>query len=128
VETRENAPGREIAPGQGEEMRFFIFAPGAENKTAVAFFAGAEFRALDADWGEVLGVRQGVIVNEVADGSSAAQAGLKGGDVITALGRSPVASPVTLVQMLGTMEGTEATLSVVRGRERKTVTLRWGPR
>lgn len=122
-------PGRIIVePEQGEEMRFFIFGPGAENKTAVAFFAGAEFRTLDADWGEVLGVRQGVIVNEVANGSSAAQAGLKGGDVITALGRSPVASPVMLVQMLGSMAGTEATLSVVRGRERKTVTLRWGPR
>lgn len=128
VEARESAPRREIAAEQGEEMRFFIFGPGAENKTAVAFFAGAEFRTLDADWGEVLGVRQGVIVNEVANGSSAAQAGLKGGDVITALGRSPVASPVTLVQMLGSMNGTEATLSVVRGRERKTVTLRWGPR
>lgn len=128
VETREKASRRDGAPEQGEEMRFFIFGPGAENKTAVAFFAGAEFRTLDADWGEVLGVRQGVIVNEVATGSSAAQAGLKNGDVITALGRSPVASPVTLVQMLGSMEGTEATLSVVRGRERKTVTLRWGPR
>jgi len=33
-----------------------------------------------------------------------------------------------LVQMLGAMDGTEARLSVVRGRERKTVTLKWGPR
>ncbi|MCE9601330.1 MAG: PDZ domain-containing protein [Gemmatimonadetes bacterium] len=128
VETRETAPRRESAPDPGAEVRLFIFNPGAEDRTAVGFFAGAEFSALDADWGEVLGVRQGVIVNKVADGSSAAQAGLKSGDVITALGRTPVASPVTLVQMLGSMDGTEATLSVVRRRERKTVTLRWGPR
>ena len=132
VRMRESAArgeaGREATAEQGEVVRLFVFGPGAENKTAVAFFAGAEFRTLDADWAEVLGVRNGVIVNAVADGSSAAQAGLKGGDVIIALGRSPVASPVTLVQMLGSMEGTEATLGVVRGRERKTVTLRWGPR
>ena len=121
-------PRREMAPEQGDEVRLFVFGPGTQHKSAVAFFAGAEFRTLDADWGEVLGVRQGVIVNEVANGSSAAQAGLKGGDVITALGRSPVASPVTLVQMLGSLVGTEATLSVLRGRERRTVTLRWGPR
>lgn len=112
----------------GTEMRIFTFGPGAGNRTATGFFAGAEFRTLDADWGEVLGVRQGVIVSAVASGSVAAQAGLKGGDVVTALGRSPVASPLTLVQMLGAMDGTEATLSVVRGRERKTVTLKWGPR
>lgn len=117
-------PGRIVV----DEVRLLVFGPGAENRAAVGFFAGAEFRTLDADWGEVLGVRQGVIVNAVADGSSAAQAGLKGGDVIVALGRSPVVSPVMLVQMLGSMESTEATLSVVRGRERKTVTLRWGPR
>lgn len=128
IDSREVAPRRASTPEQGGEVRLFVFGPGAENKTAVAFFAGAEFRTLDADWGEVLGVRQGVIVNEVASGSSAALAGLKGGDVITALGRSPVASPMTLVQMLGSMDGTEATLSVVRGKERKTVTLRWGPR
>jgi len=136
VETRETEPrrdparemGRETGREQGEEMRFFIFGPGAENKTSVGFFAGAEFRMLDADWGEVLGVKQGVIVNEVANGSVCAQAGLKGGDVVTAVGRTPVASPAMLVQMLGAMDGTEATLRVVRGRERKTVTLKWGPR
>ena len=132
VQTRERAPRgetvRAVVPEQGDVVRLLVFGPEAENRAAVGFFAGAEFRTLDADWGEVLGVRQGVIVNAVADGSSAAQAGLKGGDVIIALGRSPVASPVMLVQMLGSMESTEATLSVARGRERKTVTLRWGPR
>lgn len=127
IESRENVRRGEPLP-EGQETRFFIFGPGAENKTAVAFFAGAEFRTLDADWSEVFGLRQGVIVNEVATGSVAAQAGLKGGDVVTAIGRSPVASPVMLVQMLGAINGTEATLSVVRGRERRTVTLKWGPR
>ena len=123
-----DARATEQSGERGEAIRIFSVGPDAGTLTAVGFFAGAEFRTLDADWGEVLGVRQGVIVSAVASGSVAAQAGLKGGDVVTALGRSPVASPLTLVQMLGAMDGTEATLSVVRGRERKTVTLRWGPR
>lgn len=107
------------------EMGLLVFGPGAMTNTARAFFAGAEFRALDADWMEVLGVRQGVIVNAVANGSAAASSGLKGGDVVTAVGRSPVASPELLVQLLGTSEENEATLSVVRAKERKTVTLKW---
>ena len=111
-----------------EEMRFFTFGPGAEMTSSVGFFAGAEFRALDDGWREVLGVKQGVIVNEVASGSAAAQSGLRSGDVITAVDRSPVTSPIGLVQLLGMLEKSEATLSVVRSKERRTLTLSWGVR
>lgn len=111
-----------------QEMGLFVFGPGAMTNTARAFFAGAEFRALDADWVEVLGVRQGVIVSAVANGSAAYASGLKGGDVVTAVDRSPVASPELLVQLLGTSDAREATLSVVRAKERKTVTLKWDRR
>lgn len=71
---------------------------------------------------------QGVIVNAGASGSMAAQSGLRGGDVITAVDRSPVTSPVALVQLLGMSERHEATLSVVRGKEKKTLVIRWGTR
>lgn len=111
-----------------QEMGLFVFGPGAMTNSARAFFAGAEFRALDADWIEVLGVRQGVIVSAVANGSAAYASGLKGGDVVTAVDRSPVASPELLVQLLGTSDAREATLSVVRAKERKTVTLKWDRR
>ncbi len=125
VESRENADPREP---EGGTMRILVFGPGAEDHTAVSFFAGAEFRMLDADWGEALGVRQGVIVINVASGSEAARSGLRGGDVVTAVGRSPVAMPMTLVQILGTMPEREAVLSVVRAKERKNITLKWsGP-
>lgn len=115
-------------PEVEQEMSLFVFGPGAMTNTARAFFAGAEFRALDADWVEVLGVRQGVIVSAVANGSAAYASGLKGGDVVTAVDRSPVASPELLVQLLGTSDAREATLSVVRAKERKTVTLKWDRR
>lgn len=120
VDARE-LPPRPAAP-EGE-MRIFSF-----NRGSHAFFGGAEFRDLDADWREVLGVKQGVIVNAVASASPMASAGLKGGDVVTAVGRSPVASPAALVQLLGSQAGDAVTLSVVRGKEKKTVTVRFTPR
>lgn len=125
VDSRETPESREL---EGGELRILVFGPGAQNHTAMSFFAGAEFRMLDADWGEVLGVRQGVIVSDVASGSAAAVSGLKSGDVVTAVGRSPVAMPMTLVRILGTMVEREAVLSVVRAKEKKSITLKWsGP-
>lgn len=124
VRTRE-APDPSELP---EEVRIEIYTPGGAASGAPSYFAGAVFRMLDADWGEVLGVRQGVIVGDVATGSPAALSGLKGGDVITAVGRSPVATPVMLVQILNTIGEREAVLSVVRAKEKKSITLKWSGR
>lgn len=124
VRQREPADPSEVPT----EVRIEIYTPGGAASGAPSFFAGAVFRMLDADWGEVLGVRQGVIVGDVATGSPAALSGLKGGDVITAVGRSPVATPVTLVQILNTMVEREAVLSVVRAKEKKSITLKWSER
>lgn len=121
--------GDEIDPREDlGNVRIEIFRPGAQNLTAVGYFGGAEFKMLDADWGEVLGVRQGVIVSAVASGTPASLSGLKSGDVVTAVGRAPVATPMILVQMLGAMDEREATLSVVRMKEKKTITFKWGQR
>lgn len=119
VETRENRPTE--LPG---EMSVFVFNSDVEK----GFFGGAEFRKLDADWGEVLGVKQGVIVGAVAAGSAAAIAGLKSGDVVTLIEKEDATSPGDLVRRLSSQSGSEAKLTVVRGRERRTVTMRWGPR
>ncbi len=119
---------RDSLPAPTDEVRLFVFSPRTEGRTAYAFFGGAEFRELDDGWREVLGVKQGVIVSTVADGSAAATAGLRSGDVVTAVERSPVTNPMMLVQLLGSSPGESATLSVARGKDRKTVTMRWGPR
>lgn len=114
--------------GEPEAFRFYVFGSGTGGETSGGYFAGAEFRALDDGWRDVLGVQQGVIVNDVASGSAAALAGLRSGDVITAVDRKPVTSPVTLVQLLGMSDLREVTLAVVRGKEKKTLVLRLGSR
>lgn len=105
----------------------FVFGstPGG---TSYSFFAGAQFRQLDDDWRAVLGLRpgtEGVLVNEVAPGSAAAQSGLRAGDVVTMVGNTQATSPLVVSRILGLTEGSQATLRVLRGREMRTVTLRW---
>lgn len=117
--------------GGAEEMRIFVFSPSAGGVRSIGFFAGAEFRTLDDEWREVLGLKAGttgVIVSEVAPGSASAAAGLRKGDVVTAVGKSPATSPEVLVRLLSVTEGSDATLAVTRGKDRKTLTLRVGPR
>jgi C-terminal processing protease CtpA/Prc len=77
---------------------------------------------------QALGVKQGVLVNEVATGSAASQAGLRGGDVVTMVGKTPVSSPGTFVQLLTTSESPQVQLTLVRQKDKKTVTLRLTPR
>lgn len=120
--------GRDLGAENPSEVRIMIFGADGERETATAFFAGAEFRPLDADWREVLGVRQGVMVIKVAAGSPAATSGLKSGDVITAVGGAPVATPVTLVQLLAASKESDITLQVVRAKDRRTITLKLGQR
>ena len=125
VERGSSAPRPAV---EAEEFRFYSFRPGSNDEISAGYFAGAEFRALDDGWREVLGVTQGVIVNAVASGSLAASSGLRSGDVITAVDRSPVTSPLTLVQLLGMNERREASLAIVRGKENRTLVFRWGAR
>jgi hypothetical protein len=122
------SPSREVrvAPVPDRERSFFIFAPGAAGVTDIAFFGGAEFRPLSNDWREVLGMARGttgVIVSEVAPGSMAAQAGLRGGDVITAVGGAHATSPEVLVRLLSVSQQRDASLRVLRGKTTKTVVL-----
>jgi S1-C subfamily serine protease len=90
------------------------------------FFAGAKFRSLDDDWRELLGVRQGVMVFEVATGSLAARAGLKSGDVVTAIGEEAVTDPMVFAKLLDIGGRREATFSLMREKKPRSVTITWG--
>jgi serine protease Do len=69
------------------------------------------------------GVKQGVLVSEVAPGSAAESAGIKAGDVITAVSGQAVASSADVVRELREAEsGTAVEIRVMRDRKEVTVT------
>jgi serine protease Do len=65
--------------------------------------------------------RDGVLVRRVADGSPAAEAGLRHGDLIVSVGGRGVSSPDDLLDALDAAGGGALSLSVVRGVEELTV-------
>ncbi|MEX2181423.1 MAG: PDZ domain-containing protein [Gemmatimonadaceae bacterium] len=122
------APAPPTPPVPSQVM---VFGSGAAFGGRISYFGGAQFRVLDDDWRNVLGLRAnvvGVLVNEVAPGSAAAQAGLKVGDVVTTVNGSQATSPFVVSRLLGVSEDLRATLQIVRARERRTVTMSWGAR
>ena len=76
-----------------------------------------------------LGVTQGpgVIVYQVQSGSGADRAGLRRGDVLTALNGTPITDPNTFRNTIaGTPPGTEVTLTVKRGGSERQVRVTLG--
>ena len=79
---------------------------------------GVEPRDLNAELAESLGLdaREGVLIVGVLQGGPASQAGLRPGDVVTAVASRPVAGTAELLRAVAALRpGTRATLSVRRG-------------
>src|SRR6185436_1195870 len=73
---------------------------------------------------EYFGVRDGgVLVTSVTENSPAAKAGLKAGDVITAIDGEKVTSPGDLTRGLNKKESGEVSLTVMRDMSVRTMTL-----
>jgi len=72
---------------------------------------------------EYFGVKQGkgILVREVMDGSAAAKAGLKAGDVIVRIEDEAIADVSDLRQALAKRENKEVTLGIVRDRREQTL-------
>jgi serine protease Do len=71
---------------------------------------------------EYFGVKSGVLVASVAQDSPAAKAGLKAGDVITAVDGKSIAAPSDLVRSLPSGEAShDVTLTVVRDKKELTL-------
>jgi len=87
--------------------------------------AGATIVPMNSDLRESFGVRNGVLVVDVARGSQAYSSGLKGGDVIVSVGRSPVTLPVSIRRAMETADGRELTLRIVRKKKTQSLVLRW---
>jgi S1-C subfamily serine protease len=69
------------------------------------------------------GAKEGVLVASIAEDSPASRAGLKAGDVITAVNKEPVRSRDDLLRLLRDVkDGGDAAIGIVRDKKESTVT------
>src|ERR1043166_1331074 len=94
----------------------FIFAFGNRR-------IGVSTQTLTKQLADYFGVSGGVLITSVSDDSPAAKAGLKAGDVITAIDGEKVSSPGDIVRALNKKETGDVPLTVVRDRNTRTVTV-----
>lgn len=123
----------------GDRLTFHVMRDGKEQDVSVTLaerpagsertgaFLGVVTRPLTAADKSRLNVTadQGLVVTDVMPDSPAAKAGLRRGDVITAVGGKTVADPVELrhmVQQIGA--GKDITLTVLHGQDKKEVQAR----
>ncbi len=112
------------------EAENFRLAPGGEGGPLAFFYSQGEQGRLGIqvqDLGDQLatyfGVKEGVLVAAVTDGSPAAEAGLKAGDIVTAINGKAVATADELVKEVQRIEGgADVTIGVTRDRKAMTLT------
>ncbi len=86
---------------------------------------GVEAESLEGQFAEFFGVKQGVLVRSVVDGSAAERAGLKAGDVIQEVDGTAVITPNEVTSRLRAMTGNSVTLNIVRNRTSKSVEVKF---
>ena len=84
---------------------------------------GISTQTLSKQLAEYFGVTDGVLVTSVSENSPAAKAGLKAGDVITAIDGEKVSSPGDITRVLGKKETGDVTLTIVHDHNTRTVTV-----
>jgi serine protease Do len=84
---------------------------------------GIEAEALDGQLAEFFGVKEGVLVRTVNQGSAADRAGIKAGDVIVRVDDAKVATPADISARLRGLRGRSVSVVVVRDRKEISVTL-----
>lgn len=96
----------------------FVWTMGASRRI------GVSTQALTKQLADYFGVKDGgVLITSVSDNSPAAKAGLKAGDVITAIDGEKVTSPGDVTRGLGKKETGDVSLTIVRDRNTRTVTV-----
>ena len=84
---------------------------------------GIGTQTLTKQLAEYFGVSEGILVTSVNDNSPAAKAGLKAGDVITAVDGEKVDSPGDISRAINKKDDGPVTLTVVRDRNTRSVTV-----
>lgn len=90
----------------------------------VAFVFGAQFGMLTEELAELTGAKQGVFVVSVAEGSPAANGGLKVADVIQRVGDAEVRSPAEIRRHWSPADR-RVQLTVLRKKKPQTLTVAW---
>jgi serine protease Do len=93
----------------------FIFNMGSYRRIGIGT------QTLTKQLAEYFGVSEGILVTSVNDNSPAAKAGLKAGDVITAVDGEKVNSPGDISRAIGKKQEGPVTLTVVRDRSTRSV-------
>jgi C-terminal processing protease CtpA/Prc len=110
-------PGQNWPPSIGGGDGPFILSMGANRRIGVGT------QALTKQLADYFGVSGGVLITSVTENSPAAKAGLKAGDVITAIDGEKVSSPGDISRELSKKETGDVSLTVVRDRNPRTVTV-----
>lgn len=97
----------------------------AAGSSSLVLVAGAELFAFRGDFQPALGVREGLLVLRVAPATPMSRAGVRPGDVILAVNRATTRTPEAFRLALENEPSRSALLDMVRGGERRSVTLRW---
>jgi len=96
----------------------FVWALGANRRI------GVSTQTLNKQLSDYFGVKDGgALVTSVSENSPAAKAGIKAGDVITAIGGDEVTSPSDLSKGMDKKETGDVTLTIMRDHNSRTVTV-----
>jgi serine protease Do len=95
----------------------FIFAFGSDRRI------GVSTQPLTKQLAEYFGVSEGLLITSVNENSPAAKAGLKAGDVITAVDGEKVDSPGDVSRIINKKEDGSVSLTIVRDRSARTITV-----
>lgn len=107
--------------GEGDRERFDVFvAPGRGR-------LGIGVQELTPQLAEYFGTKDGVLVTSVQQDSPAAKAGLRAGDVITAVGDKPVTSPSEVTRAVREAD-TSVSIGYTRDKKSATTTATLEPR
>lgn len=112
-----------LVPRKGERF-FFHDGPGGMRIWSGRGRLGVAVQPLTEQLATYFGVKEGLLVTQVNDGSAAAKAGIKAGDVITAVNGKPVKDSGDVIEALRDVEnGKTAPVEITRDKKSQTVTV-----
>ncbi|HWJ57943.1 MAG TPA: PDZ domain-containing protein [Vicinamibacterales bacterium] len=123
------APPAPPTPPAAMRVRPAVPAPPFEYRLGVGRRLGLSVETLDDQLAQYFGVKEGVLVKSVEADSAAQKAGIKAGDVITAVNGRQVYEASDLTRALDRMDNTdEFTIEVMREKKAQSVKGKLEPR